>query len=181
VSQSVAPARSVDAVLEVYERWGGERYNDQVRQLAHALQTAAHATAAGASEQLVAAALLHDVGTVLMLGLGVRGRYEQTGPAFLAELFPPAVTEPITLHVAAKRYLCAVDPDYTAVLSASSVRSLVRQGGPMAADEIAALEASPAWSDAVALRRWDDAAKVEGAVVPGLATYEPLLRAVTTV
>jgi predicted HD phosphohydrolase len=31
-------------------------------------------------------------------------------------------------------------------------------------------------ADAVALRRWDDAGKVDGAVVAGIASYEPLLR-----
>ena len=87
-------------------------------------------------------------------------RHEARGSAWLAGLFPPAVTAPIALHVRAKRYLCAVDPSYLAVLSPGSVASLERQGGPLSADEVAAFEANPGWADAVALRRWDDQAKV---------------------
>ena len=88
------------------------------------------------------------------------------GSAWLAGLFPPAVTAPIALHVRAKRYLCAVDPSYLAVLSPGSVASLERQGGPLSADEVAAFEANPGWEDAVALRRWDDQAKVPDLPVP---------------
>lgn len=100
------------------------------------------------------------------------------GPAFLVGLFPSPVTRPIALHVAAKRYLCAVDPDYMARLSSGSVQSLGYQGGPMSADEVLAFRAMPGWTDAIALRRWDDAGKEESADVPGLASYGPLLRAV---
>jgi phosphonate degradation associated HDIG domain protein len=170
---------TVDEVLELFDRWGAEHYDEDVAQLDHALQTAALAAAAGATDALVAAALLHDTGHLLEL----RGDpvdpvepHEQAGPAFLAALLPASVTDPIGLHVAAKRYLCAVEPSYRAGLSPGSARSLRRQGGPMSAVEVAAFEARPRWDDAVALRRWDDAGKVDGAAVPGLAGYEPLLR-----
>jgi predicted HD phosphohydrolase len=125
---------------------------------------------------LVAAALLHDVGHLLEMSAGPAGPHERTAPAFLAPLFPASVTAPIALHVEAKRYLCAVEPGYHAALSAGSRRSLRRQGGPLADAELATFEATPGWADAVALRRWDDGGKVEGASVPGLAGYEPLLR-----
>ena len=164
-------------VLALYERWGGERYDEDVAQLDHALQTAAHARSAGASDDLVAAALLHDVGHLLYLADIATGPHEQTGTAYLAGLLPPAVLAPIALHVPAKRYLCALEPDYEAALSAGSARSLHSQGGPMTPAEVTAFEAMPAWADGVALRRWDDAGKVEGADVADLASYEPLLRA----
>jgi predicted HD phosphohydrolase len=167
---------TVDDLLALYDRWGAEHYDEEVRQLDHALQTAALATSGGAADPLVAAALLHDAGHLLALCGGPIGPHERTAAAFLSELFPASVTSPIALHVAAKRYLCAVEPDYHAGLSAASQRSLRRQGGPMAAGELAAIEATPGWADAVALRRWDDGGKVDGAAVPGLATYEPLLR-----
>jgi [1-hydroxy-2-(trimethylamino)ethyl]phosphonate dioxygenase len=167
---------TVDEVLALYDRWGAEHYDEEVGQLDHALQTAALAAADGAADPLVAAALLHDAGHLLELSGGPAGPHERTAPAFLAPLFPPAATAPIALHVAAKRYLCAIEPEYHAALSAGSQRSLRRQGGPMAAGERAAFEATPGWADAVALRRWDDGGKVEGASVPGLASYEPLLR-----
>jgi predicted HD phosphohydrolase len=167
---------TVDELLDLYERWGAEHYDEEVSQLDHALQTAALAAADGAAEALVAAALLHDAGHLLALRGGLVGPHERAAPAFMAALYPASVTTPIALHVAAKRYLCAVEPTYHAGLSAGSQRSLRRQGGPMAAGELAAFQATPAWADAVALRRWDDAGKVDGAAVPGLANYEPLLR-----
>lgn len=166
----------IDEVLDLYDRWGGEHYDEDVAQLDHALQTAAHAASAGAADALVAAALLHDAGHLLELRDGPTGPHERTAAAFLAALFPESVTTPIALHVAAKRYLCAVEPAYHAGLSAGSRRSLGRQGGPMSEAEVVTFEATPGWVDAVALRRWDDAGKVEGAPVPGLAGYEPLLR-----
>jgi predicted HD phosphohydrolase len=103
--------------------------------------------------------------------------HEVTGPTYLATLFPASVTDPIALHVAAKRYLCAVDPGYHARLSAGSVRSLRRQGGPMSAGEAAAFADRPGRSGAVALRRWDDAGKVDGLAVPRLDEFAPLLHA----
>jgi len=194
---------TVDELLELYDRWGGERYDEDVAQLEHALQTAALAAAAGAADALIGAALLHDVGHLLELrrpggegdgrgggngpggpsggdpGGGPVEPHEQTGPAFLAATFPATVTGPIALHVAAKRYLCATEPTYTAGLSAGSRRSLRRQGGPMSAAEVSTFEAVPGWADAVALRRWDDAGKAEGAAMPRLDAYEPLLRSLT--
>jgi len=127
---------------------------------------------------VVAAALLHDLGHLLALAGHPPGPHELTGPAFLAGLFPAPVTDPITHHVQAKRYLCAVDPAYRDRLSAGSERSLRRQGGPLAPGEAAAFEALPGAAGAMALRRWDDAGKVAGLAVPELAAFEPVLRSV---
>ena len=166
-------------VIGLYERWGGEHYDEDVAQLDHALQTAAHASHAGASSALVAAALLHDVGHLLDLRGDPAGPHERTGPAFLHGLFSDAVTAPIGMHVTAKRYLCAVEPGYEVSLSTGSIASLRRQGGPLSPAEASRFEAIPGWADAVQLRRWDDAGKVEAATVPGLDHYEPLLRALS--
>jgi len=166
---------SVADVLALYARWGGDPYDEEVAQLDHALQTAALAAGAGAADSLVAAALLHDVGHLLDLQGAPPEPHELSGPRYLGQLFPPAVTDPIARHVDAKRYLCAVEPSYHSGLSAGSRRSLARQGGPYSAAEVAAFEAAPGWQAAVALRRWDDAGKVDAAVVPGLDTYEELL------
>ena len=178
-------ARSVDEVIELYERLGGDPYDEVVSQLAHALQSAALAEGAGAPDSLVAAALLHDVGHLLDLdrrpgetGSGLPDtdlRHEDTGASWLRPLFTPEVSAPIALHVRAKRYLCAVDPGYRDRLSEGSVRSLALQGGPMEADEIRRFEYLPTCSEAVLLRRWDDAAKVAGAPTPALGEYRPLL------
>jgi gamma-butyrobetaine dioxygenase len=87
------------------------------------------------------------------------------------------VTEPVKLHVAAKRYLCAVDPAYFRQLSPASVQSLELQGGPFNAAEIREFEANPFYREAVQLRRWDDAAKIPHLSVPELEHYRPHLEA----
>lgn len=177
------PGPTVDELLALYETWATQRYDEEITQLDHALQTAALALAEDADDALVAAALLHDVGHLLALADGSRPdgqtevdlHHEHRGARYLAGTFGPEVTGPIALHVAAKRYRCAVDPRYHDGLSSGSVRSLVRQGGPMDADEVARFEAHPAHGAAVRLRGWDDGGKVEGLVVPDLASHRPLL------
>ena len=177
---------TVDDVLSLYERRGGVHYDDDVTQLDHALQCAALADSDGASDGVVAAALLHDVGHLLELDrtagdvgdLTVDRGHEARGSGYLAALFPPPVVAPVALHVRAKRYLCAVDPQYLDALSAGSVRSLATQGGPLPTGEVTAFERHPAFTAAVAMRRWDDLGKVDGLEVPDLGHYEPLLRRV---
>lgn len=180
-------APSIDDVLALYRKWGAQLYDEELRQLDHALQTAALAQSAGSERSLVAAALLHDVGHLLDLadGDGTRDRtidlrHEARGSAYLAGLFPASVTAPIALHVRAKRYLVAVEASYAAVLSRGSTASLARQGGAMSASEVAAFETNPGWADAVALRRWDDQGKVDGLDVPDLESYRPLLESLTS-
>ena len=178
-------ASSIDEVLDLFARFGPQRYDEELSQLAHAEQTAALAQAAGASDALVVAALLHDVGHLLELAAaeGPRDRttdqhHEARGAAWLAGLFPPSVTAPVALHVRAKRYLCAVEPSYLDALSAGSRDSLVRQGGPLAAAVAEAFRANQGWEDAVALRRWDDHAKVVDLVVTPMVDHRPLLEVV---
>jgi gamma-butyrobetaine dioxygenase len=81
----------------------------------------------------------------------------------------------VALHVAAKRYLCATEPDYLAGLSASSVRSLALQGGPMSATEVEAFERLAHHRSATLVRRWDDLAKVTGLDVGDFSDHEALL------
>jgi phosphonate degradation associated HDIG domain protein len=180
------PATSVDDVLELYRRFGPDHYDEEVSQLDHALQCAALARAEGAPDELVAAALLHDVGHLVHLQGGAEGPaahdtgHESVGAHHLSGLFGLAVTGPIELHVRAKRYLCAVEPGTAQRLSDGSRASLVRQGGPMDDDEVATFRADPSHGAAVRLRRWDDAGKVEDLDVEPLDAYEPLLRALST-
>jgi phosphonate degradation associated HDIG domain protein len=180
------PASSIDQVLALYERWGGNRYDEELTQREHALQTGALAVAAGAPDALVAASLLHDVGHLLDLQAGATAasdgdlQHEANGARYLSALFPPAVTGPIALHVRAKRYRCTVDSAYHVTLSAGSVRSLAKQGGLLDRDEVASFEANPGFADAVALRGWDDGGKVDGLSVPPLDEYVPLLERLAT-
>jgi [1-hydroxy-2-(trimethylamino)ethyl]phosphonate dioxygenase len=172
----------VDEIIELFTKRGGDAYfGEPVTQLEHALQTASQAEQEGASDALIAAALLHDVGHLThklpedVADRGIDGRHELVGAVWLARYFPPAVTEPIRLHVAAKRYLCAVDAEYKRLLSAASVKSLALQGGPMSDDEVREFEASAYAREGVRLRRWDDLAKLVGLKSPGLPQYQSLL------
>ena len=141
----------------------------------HMLQAGALAEAAGAEGALVAAALLHDIGHLLGAD---EDRHGESGAWWLGRWFGAAATEPVRLHVPAKRYLCAADAGYLGLLSAESVRTLSLQGGPMTAAEVTAFEALPFSGDAVAVRRWDDQAKDPAVTAPRFAHFAPLLESV---
>lgn len=170
-----------EEVFELFNRRGKEAYfGENVSILEHSLQAAWFATESGAEPQLVVAALLHDIGHILH-GLpediaqhDIDGRHEVVGETWLRSRFGSAVSEPVRLHVDAKRYLCA-DPAYLAQLSPSSIQSLRLQGGPFTPDQARSFEQHPYFRHAVTLRRWDDAAKVVNLTVPGMMTYEALL------
>lgn len=176
-----------DAVTELaalLEGRGSRRYGlSDVNQLQHALQAALLAEQAGGDAALVTAALLHDIGHMVHdLGEnpaeeGVDDRHEELGRAYLAPLFGREVTEPIRLHVPAKRYLCGTESDYFAKLSPDSVLSLKLQGGPMSPGEVTAFRASPHAEAAIRLRRFDEAAKVADLPTPPVAHFLPYLRA----
>jgi phosphonate degradation associated HDIG domain protein len=156
---------------------GGQYGLADINQRQHALQSAWLAENAGCPDALITAALLHDIGHMVHnLGEnpaehGVDDEHERLGYEYLAGMFGPDVTEPVRLHVAAKRYLCAVEPDYFAKLSKDSVLSLSLQGGPMSSAEIAEFEAIPQYADAVQLRRFDEKAKVKGLDTPPAAHF----------
>ncbi len=177
----VAPA-AVREVLELFDRRGGGTYGEVVDQRRHALQSADLAAAAGASDVLVAAALLHDIGH-LVSGPDLPGvdrhadddRHEAVGARFLAPRFGPRLARAVALHVAAKRYRCTVDPDYHRALSPTSQATLVAQGGLMDAGELERFERHPGLADALAVRGWDEGAKDPERDVAGFDAYVPLL------
>jgi phosphonate degradation associated HDIG domain protein len=174
----------IDEIIDLFQRHGDAAYHGEaISQTEHALQSAALAERQGAPDTLVVAALLHDIGHLLdgqdedLADRGLDGRHEEAGCSWLAAHFGPKVTEPIRLHVAAKRYLCAVDPAYLAGLSPASRLSLSLQGGPLEAEKRADFESNPLYHDAIRLRHWDDTAKVPGLKVPGLEYYRERLEA----
>jgi phosphonate degradation associated HDIG domain protein len=173
-----------DQIIEIFASKGSTAYfGEPVTQLEHALQAAWYAERENAPAWLVTAALLHDIGHLLhgmgeqVAGLGIDTRHEDLGHAWLAQYFGPEVTAPVRLHVAAKRYLCAADPEYLGHLSPASVQSLELQGGPFTEGEAREFEQRPFAREAVRLRRWDDLAKVPGMDVPGLEHYRAAIDA----
>ncbi|HYD06200.1 MAG TPA: HD domain-containing protein [Reyranella sp.] len=165
-------------LLEIFVGRATRRYGlSEVNQLQHALQCAALAEADGAPPATVLACLLHDVGHMIhQLGENPAGRgiddvHEQLGADWLARRFGPEVSEPVRLHVAAKRYLCTVESDYFGKLAPDSVRSLELQGGLMSVDEVEAFRAHPQHAEAVRVRRFDEAAKDPRASTPDFDHY----------
>ncbi len=174
----------VDEICALYEGQGGRMYGgERVTQLAHALQCAASAEAEEAPPALIAAALLHDIGHLIhKLGSepaarGVDDLHQVGGAKWLRRWFGAEVTEPIRLHVDAKRYLCATEPGYFEMLSPGSVRSLELQGGRFDADGAAVFIGQPHAVDAARLRRWDEAAKMPELPTPDLRHFRPYLEA----
>ena len=166
---------AVETIGELFAGPGARDYlGEPVTIGEHMLQAGALAEAAGADGSLVAAALLHDIGH---LRRDTDERHGEAGARWLSQWFGEAVTEPVRLHVEAKRYLCAVDAGYFGLLSAESVRTLGLQGGPMTAAEVTAFESLPHARDAVAVRRWDDQAKDPAVAAPRFAHFAPLLEA----
>lgn len=172
----------VDFLLELFERRGPESYlGEPVSMADHMEQSAACALEDNAPESLVIAALLHDIGHFIgdfpldALENGVDNLHEDAGGAILARYYPPEVSEPVRLHVAAKRYLCTVDPEYYGRLSPASINSFNLQGGKMNEVEVAEFEANPHHQAAVKLRYYDDDGKVAGRTIHKIGYYKPIL------
>jgi len=176
------PVNIVDFILDLFASRGArEHMGETVSMSQHMEQTAARAAADEAADGLVIAALLHDIGhfvgghPIQALGNGRDNLHAEAGADYLRPYFPPSITEPIRLHVAAKRYLCATDDEYLSHLSDASVNSLRVQGGPMSAEQVARFEANPYYRDAVKLRRYDDDGKVAGLTSKPVSAYRATL------
>jgi phosphonate degradation associated HDIG domain protein len=171
-----------DHVFAIFQRRGsGAYFGERVSMTEHALQAAYFAREESAPRSLVLAALLHDIGHLVeevpdeLSDWTSDAHHEEAGARWLEQRFAPEVCRPVRLHVAAKRYLCATDPSYAAMLSEASVVTLQLQGGVMSGDEVLQFETQAGFRDAIRLRRWDDQGKVAGLKTPGLAEYRALL------
>jgi gamma-butyrobetaine dioxygenase len=178
-----------DRLLDALARSAATRYGGEaVSELEHALQCAELARDGGADEELQLACLLHDVGRYAVdqslvsdttertaVGAGARGHHE-VGADLLVPWVPARVTWCVRMHADAKRYLCATERDYVDRLSPVSRQTLEVQGGIMSPSAAARFAEHPWRSDAVALRRWDDQAKVMGAATRSLAEWAPVMR-----
>lgn len=176
---------AIDDISLIFARYGHIAYSGEpVTQLEHALQSAELAWREGAHDALVIAALLHDLGHLLNrqgdtpTARGIDDQHQHFAIPFLRGSFPPAVLEPIRLHVDAKRALCVLEPGYRERLSPDSVRSLELQGGAFTLEEAQAFARKPFARDAMRLRRWDDGAKLAGRVTLGLEHFLDIARSV---
>lgn len=168
----------IDDIETLFLTKGHEQYSGEpVTQLQHALQSAALAEAEGADDELVTAALLHDLGHLVQdLGetptlRGVDDLHQFIAIPFLRGLFSDRVLGAVQGHVDAKRWLCASRPGYLEALSADSQRSLVLQGGVFDSAQAAAFISRPGAEEAVRLRLWDDQAKSATLATPPLAHF----------
>jgi len=173
-----------DEVLALFRAHGSQAYyGEPVTTLEHMLQAAHFAQLEGAPGPLVVAALLHDIGHLLenvpddIEDWRTDARHEELGGRWLARFFGPEVSDPVRLHVPAKRYLCATNPSYLDKLSSASIHTLKLQGGPMNEAEIAAFEREPHWREAIRVRLWDDEGKVAGLKTAGLDSFRALIDA----
>lgn len=176
-----------DEVARLFERAGDSQYGGEaVTQLEHGLQAALLAEQEGASDELIVAALLHDIGHLLhdlpddAPDRGVDDLHESLGAGWIRGRFPDSVLEPVRLHVESKRYLCTAEPGYLESLSEPSRVSLMLQGGPMTDEECEAYRQGEFFEPAIRLRRWDDEAKVAGLETPPLSYFLERVRAVAT-
>ena len=179
------PAGIVEFLADIFHRRGAESYlGEAVTMAEHMLQAAMLAERAGARDELVAAALLHDIGHYTnefgpdAVALGIDNGHDEAGARVLEPFFPAVVVACVRLHVAAKRYLCATDHGYLATVSPASLATLKLQGGPMSAVEVRAFEGDPYHLAAVRVRRWDEAGKQAGLATPAFEYYRPLLERV---
>ena len=172
----------VDRILQLFKELGDAAYiGEPVSQTEHALQVAWAAEKAGAGSSLITAALLHDIGHLVhdlpedCAERGIDDGHESLGARWLEPHFGSEVTQPIRLHVPAKRYLCATEPGYWAALSEASQRSLQLQGGPFSPEQADQFLTNAFAKAAIALRRWDEQAKIKNLPTPGLLYFRSYL------
>ena len=172
-----------DQIRDLFSERGHLAYGEGVSELQHALQAASLAQKDNASHNQIVAALLHDIGHLLhglpedVAEQGIDGHHERIGEKWLEKYFGPEISQPVRLHVAAKRYQCTVNSDYLGQLSPASAKSFILQGDKMNGDELSAFEKNPFFKNALQLRTWDDNAKDPEMETPLLEHYLPLVKA----
>jgi len=173
----------VDQLFALLETAGQSAYfGEPVTQVEHALQCAQLARDSGAGEEMIIAALLHDIGHLLEEdglqrheNVGVID-HDAAGARYLRDRgFSDRVAALVGGHVEAKRYLTTTNPSYFARLSPASVATLELQGGPMTAEQAAVFEGDPLKDDKLRLRSWDETGKRPGCPVAPLSSYRELL------
>jgi predicted HD phosphohydrolase len=173
----------VEFIADIFQRKGSDSYlGESVTMSQHMLQGALQAENNGADDEIVAAALLHDIGHYTsefpadMVGVGQDNYHEEAGARLLAPFFTQRVVSCVRYHVPAKRYLCVIDQTYYDDLSDASKHTLELQGGLMSPEEMQEFAATPFLDDILQVRRWDDLAKDPLQETPPFSYYQPILK-----
>lgn len=171
-----------EEIEELFTTGISEEYlGEDVKLVEHMLQCADLAREAGVSDELIVAALLHDIGHLLVDDAvtahneGHDAHHDEVGAAWVAARFPASISEPVRLHVAAKRYLVSTDPSYRAKLSEASIHTLNLQGGEMTPAECEDFLAIPGAKEGISLRIWDDLGKVRDKSTSSLADFKAVI------
>ncbi|MGY9059966.1 MAG: HD domain-containing protein [Candidatus Puniceispirillales bacterium] len=166
-------------LLNWLEYEGQSKYDESVTQYEHSVQTAMIAKKNKSSSSLIVAALLHDIGHLILSEDDSKNdflhhdlNHELVGARWLEKKFPKSVIEPIKLHVPAKRYLCSSNNKYYNKLSEASKKSLEVQGGIMNKKEQRIFKLNNFSKDAIMLRKWDDEAKVKNLTIIPIRTFK---------
>ena len=188
MSSELATHDPFERICAILERGRDRRYGvESVSQYEHALQCGALAARESDSNALIVAALLHDIGHLINpddVDAFIRGEdaeHEKLGADFLTQWFGDEVVAAVRLHVDAKRYLAAWEPDYVKLLSKLSKRTLELQGGPFNSQEAASFLLSPGAEQALMVRRWDERAKAPGVETPPLEDFRGPIQAMLRV
>lgn len=172
--------KHIENILALYNAYGNENYiGEKVSQVEHMCQCAQLAETEGYDDEVILAAFFHDIGHLCEHIMDVRymdeygvADHERIGAAYLSDKgFSTKIAQLVTSHVEAKRYLTYRYPDYLRNLSKASLETLQFQGGIMSAEEAAAFEEDPLFDLYIALRKWDEQAKVENIPLPNLKTF----------
>lgn len=175
----------VDEVFSLFDKYGHDEYGESVTQLEHAVQSAQLAAKEGYEDEVILAALFHDIGHLAaneqesksFMGNYGAMSHDKIGGDYLRHLgFSERMAQLVENHVQAKRYLTFKEADYYDKLSEASKQTLEYQGGRMNAEEAAAFEKDELFKLSLRMRHWDEEAKEIGMPTPDLQPYQDKCR-----
>ena len=170
----------IEKIIKKYQTNKDFYLGEKVTIAEHMIQTAMLAEKNNSPQSLICACLLHDIGHFIikdpdqLVSKSVDGKHEDIAFNFLKNYFKPEVTEPIKLHVNAKRYLCR-EKSYYNLLSKASKVSLELQGGKMNNDEAQKFILLKHHKDAITLRKYDDEGKIPNMKIKNINDYKELI------
>jgi len=170
----------VDKIIKSYQTNNNLYIGEKVTMSEHMIQSAMLAEEKHSSKSLICACLLHDYGHFiiedpdLLVSKSLDGKHEKIAFDLLKDYFKSEVTEPIKLHVSAKRYL-ARDKSYYDILSDASKISLKLQGGIMDDEEAQNFTSLKFYKDAIMLRKYDDDGKMSNVKIKKIDEYRDLI------